>query len=499
MKNRPISLVKTLASIAVFPLSLVWQLLTLILLSPWGLVIPLTLLIALVAFQQVQKSPERLAQFYAQKLESSNEAELHQLTKILLQIGDAGIPGLVQGLTSEREAVFDTCLNVLQHQFEIWQNSEQREHHFRILANALLQYSGQFSHAGQTEAFQFVDQMMQVPCPEGNMSISPKEAADRHEVIVLCGAILNVLESRRQRRNDPTNDAFTHQTDSLASLYQRTHQPILLASNGQPFGASSGRQDAGQGETLFANAVDINPFNVSRPDRLLAHQKSQQSQPASGRLGDAGTVHDQNPFALATFTPSAHTPSAQTADIEQKFARNVSIHSASQHPSPPFDISEDYRHHKQSESINRFQTDSFLTPELQNMPLEQIPILPSAVLMKLLHHTDTAYIESARRTLVSRDGFQETHLRLAWRLYHPVSAVRRELLSILPNTPNVQPAVWLSVLLNDPDNEVRFQTASFLATTNDPALRRLLIERGKRDSDVRIINLANRLDSATKR
>jgi len=116
--------------------------------------------------------------------------------------------------------------------------------------------------------------------------------------------------------------------------------------------------------------------------------------------------------------------------------------------------------------------------------------------MQLLHHHEQGYVDAARRTLMSREGFQETHLRLAWRLYHPTPAVRQEIVAMLPQTANVQPSVWLTVLLNDPNNDVRFRTASFLATTGDPALQRLLIDRGKRDGDPRITSLANRLDES---
>ena len=100
---------------------------------------------------------------------------------------------------------------------------------------------------------------------------------------------------------------------------------------------------------------------------------------------------------------------------------------------------------------------------------------------------------------MSRDGFQEVHMKLAWRLFHPVSVVRQEIIDILPSVPNVQPTVWMTVLLSDPSNDVRYRTASFLATAGDPALRRLLIDRGKRDSDARIVQLADRLNESQVR
>ncbi|MCL2005627.1 MAG: HEAT repeat domain-containing protein [Planctomycetaceae bacterium] len=468
-----------LKMILVGPFAIAGKLLNQFLLSPWGLVVPMTLLLALVAVQQVQKSPDRLARFYAQKLETCDASELPQIIHILLQMGDAGVPGLVKGLASKREDVFSDCLRVLQHQFDHWQESENREHHFRIFAEALLKSCHRFSHVGQTETMQFVDRMMQI---REIASASEASAADRHEVIVYCGQIMDKLESIRQRRNDSASDNFSPQTASIAALNQRTERPVLLASNGQPFVPTSARQE-GHNEALLANAPSVNPFTVTRSDRLLAYQRAQQNHQESSASSVA-----RNAAGDFGWGANAVPPSAFTAEIEQKFAQNFSEN----HTQTP-DISQEYRHQLLSDLGGAFGLDDFLTAELRDLPRERIAHLSAVQLMRLLHHPEPGYVEEARRILVSRDGFQEPHLRLAWRLYHPVPAVRQEIVAMLPQTQNVQPAVWLTVLLNDPDNEVRYRTASFLATTGDPALRQLLIERGKRDSDVRIVNLAHRL------
>jgi HEAT repeat protein len=138
-------------------------------------------------------------------------------------------------------------------------------------------------------------------------------------------------------------------------------------------------------------------------------------------------------------------------------------------------------------------SDNFLTPELRTVPLERIPTLSTTQLMRLLQHPDPQYVVEARKTLTGRDGFQEPHLKLAFQLYHPVASVREEIVDFLPNTPNIQPTVWLTVLLNDPNDDVRYRAASYLATAGDPAMQRILIDKGKRDTDARIVNLADRL------
>jgi hypothetical protein len=493
--NRQLSPFKIFGIILLMPLVFLWQLLNQFLLSAWGLVVPMALLITLFAVQQIQKTPHQLAQFYAEQIETCEEAELPRLLKNLLQLGDAGIPGLVQGLASRRETVFTLCRNILQHELDRWQASDQREHHFLIFAEALLQKCDQFSPAAQVEAIRFVDQMMQIR-PAAS---SPESIANRQQMIAHCERILARLESVRRRRIEPLHPEFAPQPDTVAALDQRTRQAVLLASNGQPFMPTSARQEE-QNETLLAaGSGSYNPFSVPRADRLLAYQRSQQNNLANEqnnpRLSD-----DWATPVIARFAP----PSAFTVEMERKFAQNFpennsnssssnSNHSETSHIP---NISEEYRHQKLNELESPFHSDSVLPPGLQNTPLDHVPNLPTTQLMQLLHHRESAYAETARRTLTSRDGFQEPHLKLAWRLYHPIPAVRQEIVAMLPSTPNIQPSVWLRVLLNDPSNDVRYHAASFLATANDPALRRLLIERGKRDTDPRIINLADRLNDS---
>jgi hypothetical protein len=471
-------------SILFTPLSFLWQLLNQFLLSPWGLVAPMTLLIALVAVQYIQRTPPQLALFYAEQLETCDESEIPRLLKNLIQMGDAGVPGLVKGLTSQRESVFTACLNVLQYEFNRWQESPRREHYFCVFSETLLQMCGQFSPATQTEAMRFVDQMMQI---RSTAATDPESTTNRQKTIVHCERILSLLESQRRRRIAPKDKDFDSSTDSVASLDRRTRQPMLLASNGQPFVPTSGRQE--KNEMLVADANSFNPFSVPRADRLMAYQRAQQNRPSEDR-SHPRLPDDREIPGIASFSP----PSPFVAEMEQQFAQNFAP-DAIELPTPP-DISEEYRNKKRNESGGSFNSDNFLTPELQNTPLDRVPNLPTTQLMQLLHHSEAAYVDSARRTLMSRDGFQESHMKLAWRLYHPVPAVRQEIAAMFPNTPNVQSSVWLRELLNDPSNDVRYRTVSFLATTNDPALRQLVIERGKRDTDARIVNLADRLNDS---
>lgn len=479
-------------AVVFLPLVFLWQLLIQFLLSPWGLIVPMTLFIALFSLQQLQKTPDQLALYYTEQLETCSEAELPTLLEVLVRTGDPGVAGLVCGLTSSRESVFTASRNVLRQEFDRWQQSDHREQHFMVLSEALLQQCSRFSSAAQIEAMQFVEQMLQIRS-DGEMS--PESSAHRQQTIAQCEQILDQLASVRRRTNEPQHADFVPQSQSVAALDRRAKQPMLLASNGEPFVPAAHRDQAANA-ILLADADSYNALAVPRADRLWAYQNAQQasltSRPGSSR-SPSRLLEPQESLGLASFSP----PSGLTADAEERIAHNFAAD-----PLPPAqneqpaDISADYRNKKLSESSGTLNSDLFLTPELEHYPLERVPQLPPVQLMQLLHHPKLPYIESAQRTLIGRDGFQEVHLKLAWRLYHPIPAVRQEILEMLPQTPNTQPSVWLSVLLNDPNNDVRYRAASFLATSNDPALRRLLIETGRRDNDARIVNLANRLNDS---
>ena len=249
------------------PLAFFWHLLNQFLLSPWGLIVPMALLIALFAIQQLQQTPIQIARLYAEQLENADDDELPQLLTLLVRMGDPGVSGLVHGLSSNREAVFTACLNVLQHEFNRWQESERREHHFRIFAEALLYASGEFPPAAQTEAMRFVDQIMRI---RPAVSDSPESTADRQQTIAHCEKILFQLESVRRRRLEPQHPDFAPRPETVAALDRRTRQPMLLASNGQPFVPASVRQDK-ENEQMLADTDHFNPSAVARGGRLLAY------------------------------------------------------------------------------------------------------------------------------------------------------------------------------------------------------------------------------------
>jgi hypothetical protein len=359
-----------------------------------------------------ETEPVMLADYYAAQFSECTEADAPEILEALVRLGEAGIDGLVRGLTSPREAVFHAVLKVLRSEAEHWDNLPDRDKRRRLFSESLLRHSGKFSPTAETEVIRFAEYLLQNR--SGSADPLPSAAADRQKTIANCERLIARHKTGRQPSADADN---SNENRTTAALNHRFHYPVLLASNERSF-------------VPVPKTLPVQPVQENIPP------------PA----GDSVQRREQ---------------AADSAEL-----------SRSSH---------------------------FFPPELQHTTPENIPLLSTVQLMQMLHHPEPAYTESARKILSERDGFTEMHLNLAWRLYHPVPAVRGEIVGMLPHTPSVQPAVWLSVLLNDPDNDVRYRAASFLATAGDPALRRLLVEQCKRDSDERIVNLAEKIGGSVRK
>ncbi|MDR3181889.1 MAG: HEAT repeat domain-containing protein [Planctomycetaceae bacterium] len=447
----------TVFSVLLFLLLLPFKVLRAFLLSPWGLIAPITLLVLIFAFRYVEQTPVQLAGFYAAQFAACEDDEIPQLVNVLLRLNDAGIDGLVQGLTNDREAVFNACRDTLQMLYE----KRSNEHFCRLLSEALLKHSGQFTPMAKYEAVRFTEQMLNINKPDG--SLSPETTLNCENLLArLNNTRRTMTESNRKNTKETENNASA----SIPAVGKRSLQPILVAANGKRFENSlpTTANNARNRENAAQYAA-VDRLSVPRAERIAAFQQN-------GETRETEVIG------------SASVPAPALAAAAVKIGQNYQAND--QTP----DITENYRNENPTGGQG---TDSFIPEELRNTLPDRVPNLPTIQLMQMLHHPNPNYVISARKTLTERDGFNETHLKLAWRLYHPSPSVRQEIIAMLPHTANVHPDVWLSVLLDDPSNEVRYQAAAFLATGSDPALQKLLIEHAKRDTDSRIIDIADRL------
>lgn len=132
--------------------------------SPWGLLVPVTFLAVLFLAVQLDKGPRELALHYALELEQADESRRRVLVAALLDLGDPGIEGLVQGLRSRREAVFLACREALEHELNRWETLDdpsERSRRYRVLSETLSENAREFRPVARTTALAMTQRMLQ--------------------------------------------------------------------------------------------------------------------------------------------------------------------------------------------------------------------------------------------------------------------------------------------------------------------------------------------------
>jgi len=128
-----------------------------------------------------------------------------------------------------------------------------------------------------------------------------------------------------------------------------------------------------------------------------------------------------------------------------------------------------------------------------------VPAWSEAVeLMRRLHAADARVVEDARAQL-ARWGFTPVEREVAKRMFHPDTAVRKELARALPGLPGLDAAPWLIQLAGDEDAEVRLAAITLLLTTSDPALVQRARRLAEADPDPRIRDQAERVGATRPR
>lgn len=568
----------TLSRILLFPFELVgqfiaeslrfvWSFSGKFLLSPWGLLVPITFLILLLFVMQLSRTPFGLAEIYSRELEDCSDEKIPVLIDALLHLEEAGLPSLVRGLNSEREAVYLASRQALQDELKHRRKDDdslRQLKYYRLLSETLLEQAKHFRPTARLTSVRLAQQLQReltaglaMGFAEGQLTrqtLHPDSQSKRlqarlsdesQQINKNCEQLFIVLDAARKRLVDPKVGGEIV-SDSLVLRHRQNMTPELLAANGLPFQADS----PSPGNTPFGNAA-AEPFDalsMPRAERLLAYHQSDsyrrqmalpyirpgmqdfESSTATASMGSrpglrTGQSHEESSAmsigsALLAHKspnyPGASDVGPSYAGQSGKIARQYGIGSSNDGSGQgDLDISSDYLLRmgadRPPERVSRSDTanhatdgrdtkgedaeeqDNFLTDDLIKIPLDRIPSLSSSRLMRLLQHPDRRRVEEARKTLIGRDGFRDLHLKLAYRLYHPRPTVRQGLVSMISSTSGIRQNIWFTELLKDPDKEVRYRAASYLATSNDTAMLRLLAERGKNDTDQRIIDLADQI------
>ena len=381
---------------------------------PWGVMLLISCFmlfaVALIGKKNLDDLPS-LSLF--SHLEETKKNKKESIAERLTQFDETGIRLLIRGLSSKEEATAFSCHQTLKQQLSEWQSlpNDQASSRYLILSKELAENS----KTGTNYARQL-----------------SRELA----VIVQNDTLNRGFEGQRlvSQNCQRVIDAWqASQRDQMAAM-KRNGQPgfeTVFSSTGSP---NNARVSGINVPYLIAQSANTN-------DRLQQLTDQQDAPSNEWNTTDFSGSKNQNGQSATPATDSlANSP-------------RVGFYSLLS-PVPTSQRNDQVLIARSQQKIS-----PFLTDRLQQVAARELPGLPTQDLMRLLNHKNRNISQESEAILKKRDGFQEDHIQLASKLYHPDASVRKSLLSQLADNDQLETYSWLSELLKDPEQEVRLATA----------------------------------------
>jgi hypothetical protein len=391
------------------------------------------------------------AEHWRGQLDAVPDEDAGILLRAVAELGEPGIPVLVEALGSERESIARAGKQALSEQLERWQmlSPSAASSRLAILADALAERVERFGPPARHDAANLATRILLWPLDS--------RAADARRVIASCEKVF-------QATSVPGGVLLE---DGLAG---RRHQPV-------------GPADADPGRHQPATADD--PTELGRSlvslSRFPGGGLPIESFPKPAEPQDAepilvGDGRSGGPRRLAPPPAARPLSTWRQPDGTSAAAGRPAPVPASQAPSdrPPPDPN----------PLRKLS----LTGEdgaLSSGPSDKFSELETVQLMQRLARQEEPRASGARAELVRR-GFTEVHLELARRLFDPDPEVRKRLARLLPAVQSVDAAPWLLWLSRDSDPEVRLVAIGLIATSGDAVLLEQIEQAAREDPDPQI-------------
>lgn len=549
--------------------------------SPWGLILPITGIVALIFASMLDKVPRQIALDLVEAAAKADAADIPGIMRELEDLDDNAVPAYIRGIALSRDEVFFPCRDAVDRRLKTARTLPvaQSEHFYLLLSEELCQAVDSLPPLAVDVAVDWSRAILRDLLRREN-EVFP----ERNRITVRCEEVLsyasteNALASARRETLPPqllTNgephhwesdfleepDAGEQYAESPKSRHLYDRFAVERAAELVAYYRNRGeippeRLFDAPGSAELMESPDLPRF-PDRPgafsaemlaailspstmaEKTASHYESKvygdenpgvghgvqgemQEVIANGFGEDDGTPPDRPQMFLggkidisrsyidraATLTLDHTTPwpehlPKEREELLQRNVRRTDDHAADDDTGAqtdernilegtengPIRLPEGYQPPPQVRLQPVEKT------SLGKTPLEGYPFLPTTDLMRLLHHPEKRFVQAAITVLTERDGFTESHLRIANRLYHPEPAVRKQLPHILARIPALRPADWLRELLDDPDPSVRLETVTVFGSSDNTEIRRLIREQGRLDTDARVVESVRRLES----
>jgi hypothetical protein len=505
----------------------------------WLTTLVLTAVI-IVLFAGVRSQyPHFLARHWQKQLATIPDDRAEVLLEGACQLGEPGIPVLVEAMGQEREEVAESGKRAIWREISRWRTLRARDYSpkLAILAKALADRVGQFRPAARAEAVRLATQILK-------WWTLDDEVVDPAEVIASCETVLRVAaqrgaladrrqfgpfqEARESEARPPVSRVPTGGTASLpggafgaagSSEHYWTSQQCRPPAHSLPEPGAPLRHIAripGGGLPIKASAGPPGPTSRDDSPQLAAADPHEPPRLGTNNVSEAPLRPDRETRAEPAGRPARIARAGSGRRLGQETGHGaVGVTpepaglsegggtEAVEPPAPPAlsdGVQADRIHavRRRLDQINRVTTkspDSSSAPDIlpeTSSARSRLAGIGTVELMRRLHSKDGRAVLEAERELACR-GFGPLDLELARQMFHPDPKRRMELVRLLPLVPNVDAVPWLLELSRDENAEVRQSAIALLATTGDPELLRLMETTARGDSDPRVQRQAERI------
>ena len=414
---------------------------------PWGMLLLTTglILFLLILFGKKHWDKEQSDSLFSQ-LQKSNINQKEIIASQLTQFDEVGIRLLIRGLASKEESTVLACHQTLKQLLFEWQclSNEQVSSRYLVVSKELVEISKNGTLYSLLLAHELA---VMVQNDIVNRGIEGQRLVSQH-----CQKVIDAWQAGQ--RDQTTGAKFNQQNEFHTTLVS-----------------------AGEPKNVRVAGINV-PYLVAQPVNTETNDRLHQLTDESGLLPHNGVSGIKSPTAQSP--PLATSPRVGF----------YSLHS-------PVPASVPAKKDQVLIASDQPKVSPFLTGHLQLVALPDLPRLPTQDLMRLLNHTNQEIAQQSETILKKRDGFQEDHIQLARKLYHPDASARKSLLPQLAENDQLETCNWLSELLKDPDQGVRLATARAISSQIplDDDERERLKRIMQLDADQRIAALGQGLET----
>jgi len=401
-----------------------------------------------------------LAVHWRNRLETVPDERADALVEAVAQLGEPGIPVLVEALGSERESVAGGAKRVLFGEIRRWEMLRAREYSpkLAILAKALADGVEHFGPTARADAADLASRILRLWTLDD-------QVVDPPEVIGWCETVLRTTSPQRRLL------AEKRRPERFGQGAFGAERPPEESAAGVAEGAKILLEGTAE---LPGGGLPIEPLGSPRlpPGRSDGPRLADAHLRRPRRLDGGGPPRPPEPDEPALIPERPAVPSDGVGPVDLPLLRPLAPSDQTAGPASE-------------------------TPASRSAAAD-LESVDTVELMRRLQAPDDRTAARARSELVRR-GFTETHLALARRIFDPDPKVRMELARLLTELPGVDAAPWLLELSRDEHPDVRLSAIVLMATTGNPALVEAVEAIARQDPDPRVQRQAERIARERRR